>query len=93
MVMASNNGSSLQCSEDSESRTRALLQSEIRFWRDLIGSSPATQSADSMERMRHALELAEMRLANLSVAYRETGATGGARASNIYCLDTRRGDK
>jgi len=80
-------------STDSESQTRALLQSEIRFWRDLIGSSPASQSADSMERMRYALALAEMRLANIPGACSESGNPGDKNASNIYCLESRRGDQ
>jgi len=45
----------------------ALLQSEVEFWRELIATCPATQPADSLERMRQALALAETRLARLSM--------------------------
>lgn len=39
-----------------------LLQSEVRFWRELIASCGADQSPASTERMQQALALAENRL-------------------------------
>jgi hypothetical protein len=51
----------------------ALLQAEIGFWQELIATCPATQPGESLERMRHALALAESKLAMLS------GFAGAAR--------------
>ncbi len=57
--------------------SQALLQSEIGFWRELIESCQQTGPPDSVERMRHALALAESKLAR--------------PPSNIYHLDDARG--
>jgi hypothetical protein len=42
-----------------------LLRAEIAFWRDMIESCDADHPADSLERMRQALGLAEYRLLEL----------------------------
>jgi len=42
-----------------------MLRSEIGFWRELIESCPEAHPTDSVERMNHALALAESRLADL----------------------------
>jgi hypothetical protein len=55
----------------------ALLRSEIGFWRELIESCQETDPPDSIERMRHALALAESKLAR--------------PPSNVYHLDDVRG--
>jgi len=57
--------------------SQALLQSEIGFWRELIESCQETDPPDSIERMRHALALAESKLAR--------------PPSNVYHLDDARG--
>jgi hypothetical protein len=57
--------------------SQALLQSEIGFWRELIESCQQTDPPDSIERMRHALALAESKLAR--------------PPSNVYHLDDARG--
>ena len=46
----------------------ALLLSEVDFWRETIASCPACQSSESIERMHHALALAESRLAKIRAA-------------------------
>ena len=56
--------------------SEALLRSEIGFWRELIESCRETDSPDSVERMRHALALAESKLVR--------------PPSNIYHLDEAR---
>jgi hypothetical protein len=56
---------------------KALLQSEIGFWRELIESCKETDPPDRIERMHHALALAESKLASIP--------------SNLYHLDNARG--
>ncbi len=59
-----------------------LLRSEIGFWRELIESCPEAAPIDSVERMNHALALAESRLADL---------LGSCEPfSNVYHLDETR---
>lgn len=59
-----------------------LLQSEIGFWRELIESCPEAHPRDSVERMSHALALAESRLADL---------LGSCKPfSNVHHLDESR---
>jgi len=43
--------------------SEALLRSEIGFWREMIETCRETDPPDSIERMRHALALAESKLA------------------------------
>ena len=59
-----------------------LLRSEIGFWRELIESCPEAQPRDSVERMRHALALAESRLADLLGSHNPF--------SNVHHLDESR---
>jgi hypothetical protein len=61
--------------------SEALLRTEIGFWRDMIVSCRDTESPDSLERMQHALKLAETRLAQMS----------GKMKSNVLCIDAARG--
>lgn len=65
-----------------------LLRSEIRFWRELIDTCDPEQPPDTIERMRHALALAERRLNLLFEAVRESGAK---RPENVYYLERGRG--
>ncbi len=44
----------------------ALLRSEISFWKELIDTCDSSQPPDSLERMQHALALAELHLSTLS---------------------------
>jgi hypothetical protein len=59
-----------------------LLRSEIGFWRELIDSCPEAHSSDSVERMNHALALAESRLADVLGSCKPI--------SNVYHLDESR---
>ena len=61
--------------------TEALLRTEIGFWRDMIVSCRETEPPDSIERMQHALALAEMRLGHLCEN----------QPSNVFHIDTARG--
>ena len=59
-----------------------LLRSEIGFWRELIDSCPEAHPSDSVERMNHALALAESRLA---------GLLGSCKPiSNVFQMDESR---
>ena len=62
--------------------TEALLRTEIGFWRDMIASCGDTEPPDSIERMQHALALAELRLVHLCEN----------QPSNVFHLDAARGD-
>jgi hypothetical protein len=68
----------------------ALLRSEIGFWREMIDSCDDTQPEDSVERMHHALELAEARLMHLFEFYRQAGANDSDGPSNVYYLVDKR---
>jgi hypothetical protein len=59
-----------------------LLRSEVGFWRELIDSCPEAHSSDSVERMNHALALAESRLADVLGSCKPI--------SNVYHLDESR---
>jgi hypothetical protein len=61
--------------------TEALLRTEIGFWREMIVSCQETEPPDSIERMQHALALAEMRLGHLCKN----------EPSNVFHIDTARG--
>jgi len=61
--------------------TEALLRTEIGFWSDMIVSCRETEPAESIERMQHALALAELRLERLCQN----------RSSNVFQIDTARG--
>ena len=60
----------------------SLLRTEIGFWRELIVSSRETETPDSIERMQHALELAEVRLGKLCEK----------PPSNVFHIDSARGE-
>jgi hypothetical protein len=62
--------------------TEALLRTEIGFWRDMIVSCRETEPPDSIERMQHALALAEMRLGHLCEN----------QPSNVFHIDSARGE-
>ena len=64
-----NHGGHSQGAGDSE----ALLRAEIGFWRELREESNESMPAASIERMRQALALAELRFLRLS---RETAPSG-----------------
>lgn len=68
----------------------ASLRSEIGFWRELIDSCPETQSPESIERMSHALALAETRLAALMDDGRSAHTPYQQKPSNVYSLDIKR---
>lgn len=53
--------------------SEALLRAEIGFWRELLQECDQSVPADSVERMRQALALAERRFLQLC---REAGARG-----------------
>lgn len=61
--------------------TEALLRTEIGFWREMIVSCRETEPPDSIERMQHALALAEMRLGHLCEN----------QPSNVFPIDSARG--
>lgn len=46
-------------------RMEFLLRTEVAFWRDLVNNCGAEAPPESVERMRHALALAEHRLLQL----------------------------
>lgn len=68
----------------------ASLRSEIGFWRELIDSCPQTQSPESLERMNHALALAETRLQNLFETEGLTFKNNRQKPSNVYSLNIKR---
>ncbi len=82
MAISENNDSGRQQASGVERGiTEALLRTEIGFWRDMIVSCRETEPPDSIERMQHALALAEMRLGHLS----------GNQPSNVFHIDRARG--
>lgn len=68
----------------------ALLRSEIGFWREMIDSCESTEPRESVERMRHALALAEQRLLHVFEKHRQAGMEGASPHSNVYRLDVTR---
>jgi len=83
MVSSKNIGSDRQGATSVERCiSEALLRTEIGFWRDMIVSSRETEPPDSIERMQHALALAKLRLGHLSKE----------RSSNVFSIDTVRGE-
>jgi hypothetical protein len=66
----------------------ALLRSEITFWKDMIAASDPTYPLESMERMQHALALAEWRLATLFREYQDAYSSGSFSKlpSNVYSI-------
>jgi hypothetical protein len=77
-----------QCKE--RSIHEALLRSEVHFWLDMIDSSHETEPPESVERMRFALALAEMRLASLPEIYPESDSDKHHDGSNVYSIDRAR---
>lgn len=61
-----------------------MLRSEIAFWREMIGSASNELPAEAVERMGHALALAERKLSNF---YR---AHAGSSQQNVFRLDQAR---
>jgi len=45
-----------------------LLEAEIEFWQELIATTPANHSSQSLERMHQAVALAEAKLLSLLAA-------------------------
>jgi hypothetical protein len=68
----------------------ARLRAEIGFWRELIDSCDEEQPPDSIERMNHALALAELRLAHLFETYQKISGDGIKRPSNVFFLEEAR---
>jgi len=75
---------------DTLGTNEALLRSEIGFWRELIESCDPNHPPDSMERMRHALALAEARLRHMFEMYRQASRAGAQGPTNVFYLDTSR---
>ena len=61
-----------------------VLRSEIAFWQEMIGSRRDALPPEAVERMHHALALAERRLSGLYACY------PNADAPNVYQLDPAR---
>jgi hypothetical protein len=68
----------------------ALLRSEIGFWRELIDSCADSEPHETVERMQHALALAETRLAGLFEDHQRSGRNRADRSGNVYRLIDRR---
>jgi hypothetical protein len=68
----------------------AMLRSEIGFWREMIDSCGSGEPAETVERMRHALGLAESRLAALLEQRAAAGPIAAAGPGNVYRLAERR---
>ena len=62
--------------------SEAMLRTEIGFWRDMIVSCRDTEAPDSLERMQHALALAELRLGDLFAH----------EAPNVFPIESARGE-
>jgi hypothetical protein len=62
--------------------SEAMLRTEVGFWRDMIVSCREIETTESIERMQHALALAELRL----------GHMGEQPPSNVFPIDTARGE-
>jgi hypothetical protein len=63
----------------------AALRSEIAFWQEMIGARGDALPVEAVERMHHALALAEKRLMEL---YTQHAANGPARV--FHLSDARR---
>ena len=61
-----------------------VLRSEIAFWQEMIGTSSDALPPEAVERMHHALALAEKRLSCLYEIH------GGTRSANVIHLDRAR---
>ncbi len=61
-----------------------VLRSEIAFWQEMIGSATSELPDEAVERMRHALALAERKLSHFYVTQ-----TGAGR-QNVFHLDQAR---
>jgi hypothetical protein len=71
---SANRGASCPAAAASE----ALLRAEIGFWREMLGKADGCLPPESIERMRHALALAEYRLLRLDREFRgNNGSTVG----------------
>ncbi len=68
----------------------ALLRSEIGFWREMIASSEGKQTPECIERMHHALALAESKLRQLFEVHQEATREEEDCPSNVYRLDKTR---
>jgi hypothetical protein len=62
--------------------SEAMLRTEIGFWRDMIVSCRDTEAPDNLERMQHALALAELRLGDLCAHV----------APNVFPIESARGE-
>ena len=62
----------------------AVLRSEIAFWQEMIGSATSQLPEEAVERMRHALALAERKLAHFYAVH------AGATRQNVFHLDQAR---
>lgn len=58
------------------------LLAEIAFWREMLDADGATHNEQAVERMRHALALAEWKLLMLEQAVGETDPATGAWADS-----------
>ncbi len=61
-----------------------MLRSEIAFWREMIGSASSEVPAEAVERMQHALALAERKLSHFY------GVHAGPGRQNVFHLDPTR---
>ena len=68
----------------------ALLRSEIGFWKELIGSRDPSIAPASVERMEHALALAEKRLAELFQKYRNGLKKNLSGSGNVVFIGQKR---
>lgn len=82
--------SEISTSEDSASTqagprvNETVLRSEIAFWQEMIGTSSNALPPEAVERMHHALALAEKRLSGLYDLHLS------ARPSNVFHLEQAR---
>ena len=65
---------------------QAMLRSEIGFWREMIDSCGSGKPPEAVERMRHALGLAESRLAALLEQSAAAGPIPATSPGNVYRL-------
>ncbi len=61
-----------------------VLRSEIAFWQEMLGSATSELPDEAVERMRHALALAERKLSHFYMAH------AGAKRQNVFHLDQAR---
>jgi len=82
--------SEISTSEDSASTqagprvNETVLRSEIAFWQEMIGTTSNALPPEAVERMHHALALAEKRLSGLYDLHLS------ARPSNVFHLEQAR---